>query len=74
MECNLPEEGGAKRGWLVDESVGVIYDPQEPDALAAALQKAAGIRREDLRRGIERKLVALNWRDIAVKTVEAYRH
>jgi beta-1,4-mannosyltransferase len=59
---------------LVDERVGVLYDPQTPDALAGALQKAAGIRRQGLRSGIERKLAALNWRDIAVKTVEAYRH
>jgi glycosyltransferase involved in cell wall biosynthesis len=59
---------------LVDESVGLIYDPQTPDALAQALQKAEGIRRDDLRPGIERKLAELNWRDIALKTMEAYRH
>jgi glycosyltransferase involved in cell wall biosynthesis len=59
---------------LVDESVGLLYDPLAPDGLARALQKAAGMRREDLRPGIERKLAELNWRDVAVKTVEAYRH
>ncbi len=59
---------------LVDESVGLIYDPRSPDALVRALQKAVGIRREHLRPGIERKLAELSWRDIALKTLEAYRH
>jgi len=50
---------------LVDESVGLLYDPIAPDGLPRALQQAAGIRREDLRPGIERKLAELNWHDIA---------
>jgi glycosyltransferase involved in cell wall biosynthesis len=59
---------------LVNETLGVIYDPLKPDALAQALRAAAGIRREQLRPGIERKLEELNWRDIALKTLEVYRH
>lgn len=60
---------------LVDESTGYLYDPREPGALHACLQRAAaGPRRETYRPAIERKLAQLNWDSIARKTVEAYSY
>jgi len=60
---------------LVDESVGFLYQPRLPGALRHALQcAAAGPPRTAFRAAIERKLRALDWDDIARKTMEAYRH
>jgi glycosyltransferase involved in cell wall biosynthesis len=59
---------------LVDESVGLTYDPQAPGALREAMRRAAGMRRDDFRPGIERRLAELNWDGIARKTLEAYLH
>lgn len=60
---------------LVDESVGYLYNAKDPEGLRKVLQQAAaGPPREAFRAGIDRKLLELNWQDIAAKTVEAYRH
>ncbi len=57
---------------LVDDSVGMVYDPAAVP-LVEALKKARAIRRQALRPGIERRLGELSYEGIARTTLDAYR-
>jgi glycosyltransferase involved in cell wall biosynthesis len=59
---------------LVDNSVGILYDPREEDALLKAMQAA---RHRDLAAtGVAayRRAQSLSWERIAHQTLEAYRY
>ena len=58
----------------IDDSIGIVYDPHQPDALAQAMKT---IRQRDLTAlnvAAYRYAESLSWDAIAQLTLEAYRY
>ncbi len=58
---------------LVDDTVGIIYDQHQPDALKQAMQTIQGRNVQQLSRAAYQRALSLDWQTIARQTVEAYR-
>ena len=59
---------------LVDDSVGILYDPQQPDGLFQALR---AIRQRDVAAmgaAAYRRAQSFSWDEIARQTLEVYQH
>jgi glycosyltransferase involved in cell wall biosynthesis len=59
---------------LVDESMGILYEPDRPAALRGAMQTIRGRDLAPLREAAHRRAASLSWDGIARLTLEAYRH
>jgi beta-1,4-mannosyltransferase len=58
---------------IVDETVGVVYDPRVPGALLAAMASAPESARDRYSAAIDARLRQLSWDAIARQTREAYQ-
>lgn len=58
---------------LIDEEVGILYDPQQPAALKEAMLAIQQRELVPLRQAAYQRAQALDWQDIGRRTLEAYR-
>ncbi|MEM7131010.1 MAG: glycosyltransferase [Chloroflexota bacterium] len=58
---------------LVDDEVGILYDPQQPDALMDAMLEIQQRELASLRRAAYQRARRLDWASIAQQTVQAYQ-
>jgi glycosyltransferase involved in cell wall biosynthesis len=56
----------------VNDSVGVLYDPADPAALAQALDRVRHLNRDAMRPAIEQHLREISWEGISRTTLDAY--
>ncbi|MEM7031664.1 MAG: glycosyltransferase [Chloroflexota bacterium] len=59
---------------LIDDRVGLTYDPQNPEALGEAMQAARKRDLPPMTQAALHRAETLDWDSIALKTLEAYRY
>ena len=59
---------------LVDDRMGVIYDPRDQDGLGAAMEAVRGYDLGSCGKAAYDAVTAVSWDEIAERTVVAYRH
>jgi len=58
---------------LVDNSIGVLYDQQQPDALQEAMVAVQGRDQQAMRNAAFQRARSLDWNEIGRRTLDAYR-
>jgi glycosyltransferase involved in cell wall biosynthesis len=57
----------------MDADAGILYPPDEPEALERALREARSLDLPAAREAAWRSAVRADWDDVARRTIEAYR-
>lgn len=58
---------------ILNDEIGLLYNPEKNDSLLAALNKIRKIPLEGFKKKSHEKALSYNWDEIAKKTIEAYK-
>ncbi|WP_165364212.1 glycosyltransferase [Sporolactobacillus sp. THM19-2] len=57
----------------IPSNCGVLYNQDDTDGLLKAMEDVMKLKRTELKKAIDEKLIKMNWKNISIKTIDAYK-